>query len=164
MQDKNDMTLHVGVRLSGSLDSANHPAVTAVYELLDSEPPSRGVVAANGDIDLNQMDFDGKRYSKRTDITFTLAGEINDPAGQPLAFRFPADPDQAIEVKYKGSRTHDGMTPRAGADPMSVVLDDEDHANRTYQYCLSVRVHTAGAAVGEHVTCVLDPLIVNRRQ
>lgn len=164
MIDKNDMTLHVGVQLSGSLDAANHPTVTAVYSQLDSDPPSKGVVAANGDIDLNQMDFDGKRFNKRTEITFTLSGNIDDPAGQPLAFRFPVDPSQAVEVKYKGNRTCEGMTPRAGDNAMSVVLDDEDHANRTYEYCLSVRLHTAGAAVGEHVTCVLDPLIVNRRQ
>ena len=164
MNDKNDMTLHVGVRLSGSLDAANHPTVTAAYEQLGSDPPSKGVVAANGDIDLNQMDFDGKRYSKRIDITFSLSGDIESPDGDPLAFRFPANPEQAIEVKYQGERTREGMTPRAGPDAMSVVLDDEDRANRTYEYCLSVRVHTAGAAVGDHVTCKLDPLIVNRRQ
>lgn len=164
MSGRTDMTLHVGVRLSGSLDAANHPTVTAVYDQLDSHPPSNGVVAANGDIDLNQMDFDGTRFNKRTDITFTLSGNIDNPSGQPLAFRFPADPEHALEIKFQGNRTHDGMTPRQGASAMSVVLDDEDRANRTYEYCLSVQVHTTGAAVGDHVTCVLDPLIVNRRQ
>jgi hypothetical protein len=164
MPVKNDMTLHVGVRITGSVDAANHPAVTAVYDQLGSSPPSNGVVAANGDIDLNRMEFEGRRFNRQTDITFTLSGEVHGPGGRPLEFRFPADPDEAIAVKYKGKRTREGMTPRAGANAMSVVLDDEDRESRTYEYCLNVLVATAGPAVGDHVTCVLDPLIVNREQ
>lgn len=163
MTGKTDMTLHVGVRLSGSLDAASQPTVTAAYDQLGSDPPSSGVVSANGDIDLNRMDFDGRRFNKQTDITFTLSGAIDGPSGQSLAFGFPSDPEQAIEVKYQGRSTRDGMTPRAGASPMSVVLDDEDRANRTYEYCLNVQVDS-GAAAGERVICALDPLIVNRQQ
>jgi len=162
MAGKKDMTLHIGVRLSGSLDAANHPAVTAVYDQLDSNPPGNRVVAANGDIDLNEMDFDGKIHNRKVDITFSLSGNIQGGSGQSLRFHFPPDPAEAIVVKYKGKPTTDGMTPRAGANEMSLVLDDENRARRKYEYCLNVLVATAGP--GNHVTCVLDPLIVNRWQ
>lgn len=161
---KSDMTLHVGVDIIGSVDADNPGAVSAVYRQLGSEPPSEGVVSANGDINLNRMDFDGKRFNRKTDITFTLSGSVTAPEGQLLEFRFPTDPEEAIVVKYNGQRTPDGMTPRAGADPMSVVLDDDNRDSRTYDYCLNVLVATGAPAAGKDVTCRLDPRIVNRAQ
>jgi hypothetical protein len=164
MAGKKDMTLHIGVRLSGSLDAANHPAVTAVYEQMDSNPPGTDVVAANGDIDLNGMDFDGKIYTRKVDITYSLSGKIQGASGQSLRFRFPSNPAEAIVVKYKGKPTTVGMTPRPGATEMSLVLDNDNRAKRKYDYCLNVLVATAAPGPGNQVTCVLDPLIVNRRQ
>ncbi len=162
MAGKKDMTLHVGVRLSGSLDAAHHPAVTAVYEQLDSSPSGNGVVGANGDIDLKNMDFSGKLHNRRIYITFSLSGIIQDASGQSLRFHFPPDPAKAIVIKYKGNSTTEGMTPLPGANEMSLVLDNKNLAGRKYEYCLNVLVGTAGPGPGSQVTCVLDPLIVNR--
>lgn len=164
MNHKNDMTLHVGVNITGSWDADNQPTIRAQYQQLDSNPRSKDVVKPNGDIDLNNMEFDGKHFNKNTDITFTLSADMDNPTGQPMEVRFPDDPREAVVVKLDGKPTTDGMIPRAGANRMSVVLDDENKANTKYDYTLNVLVTAAGPARGEPVACKLDPIIVNRRQ
>lgn len=162
MSTKTDMTLGISVVVTGNIDQGGNFTATASYGQTGSNPDSPGVVGTSGDIDLNNMAFNGQQYNKQTDITFTLSGTVTSANGQNLPFSFPVNPADAISITAVGGGSVDGMTPCAGADAMSLLLDDEDKNGKSYRYCLNIWALTNSPNPGDGVGCQLDPQIVNR--
>ncbi|MBB1059840.1 hypothetical protein [Marilutibacter spongiae] len=162
MGDKQDMTLGINVTVSGSVDANGNFTASATYSQGASNPASSNVVQSDGSVNLGNMAFSGSDYNRQTDITFTLGGTVTNAAGTSLPFSFPTDPASAITITGRDGNGVDGMTAVAGSSVQSVVLDDEDKRNRSYNYCLTIWARTDSPNPGDGVSCTLDPVIVNR--
>jgi hypothetical protein len=151
-----DMSLTVSLVVNGSI-SGTTPSVTAQYSQSASNPESDNVVDPSGDINLANMAWNSG-FSVDTDITFNLSGQITDQNGNPLAFNFPSDPDQACTITRIGGGKNNQIRPKSGATLMQLIIDDDDKDPTSYNYVLSLTVATQPNPTIVH----LDPRIVNR--
>jgi len=155
---KPDMTLGVNVNVTGTLNGSTLTA-SATYSQATSNPPSTGVVASNGDIDLNQMTDPNHQFSNETDITFMLSGTITDGNGNSYNVVFPDTVDQAVTISQKGGGGHGQLAPSL-VSTSSLLIDDTNNDGQDYSYCLTIEPNMISA--DGIPTCPLDPNIVNR--
>jgi len=156
---KPDMSLAVNVNVTGSIDSNNKLNATATYTQGTTVPASTNVVDANGDINLNNMNDVGNRYSNQTDITFMLSGTITDQNGNSYSVVYPDTVAQAVNIQEKGGGGHGQLTPSLPSES-SLLIDDSDTDGQDYTYCLTVEPNMISA--DDIPTCPLDPQVVNR--
>ena len=155
---KPDMTLGVNVNVTGTLNGSTLTA-SATYSQATSNPPSTGVVASNGDIDLNQMSDPNHQFSNETDITFMLSGTITDGNGNSYNVVFPDTVAQAVTISQKGGGGHCQLAPSL-VSTSSLLIDDTNNDGQDYSYCLTIEPNMISA--DGIPTCPLDPNIVNR--
>ena len=155
---KPDMTLGVNVNVTGTLNGSTLTA-SATYSQATSNPPSTGVVASNGDIDLNQMTDPNHQFSNETDITFMLSGTITDGNGNSYNVVFPDTVAQAVTISQKGGGGHGQLAPSLVSNS-SLLIDDTNNDGQDYSYCLTIEPNMISA--DGIPTCPLDPNIVNR--
>lgn len=159
MGNKPDMSLSVSVVVTGTLDNSGNLAVSAQYAQTASVPVSSGVVDPGGDINLKNMAYNGNEYSKDTDITFNLSGQITNPQGGAVNFNFPSNPAEAVTIRKHGGGSTEKLVPRSGNGAMQIIIDDENNDNANYTYCLNLWALT-DPPNGQFAQ--LDPNIVNR--
>ncbi|MBO9518206.1 MAG: hypothetical protein J7493_09080 [Porphyrobacter sp.] len=158
MPDLPDMTLTLNVTVTGTVDASGNVSISAQYAQAGSNPVSSNVVDSSGDIDLNNMAYDGSSYNVDTDITVNLSGQITDASGNNVNFSFPSQSAQAVTITRDGGGQSD-INALPGNSLMQVIIDDNDDDGAGYSYCLALWVETAPPD-GQLVS--LDPRIVNR--
>ncbi len=156
---KTDMTLEIGVAVSGNIDAGGTLVATATYTQTGADPASQGVVDQYGSIDLTKMNYDSAQYNSRTDIVFNLSGTITDASGNSVPFGFPADANSAVTITVPAGGSGTEIVPQSGTSSQQLILDDQDEDGDTYQYCLAPVAQPAG---GNPIPFQLDPRIVNR--
>ncbi|MFN2099037.1 hypothetical protein [Altererythrobacter sp. MF3-039] len=159
-----DMTVTVNVAVSGNYDFSdpeNPPTINASYSGSSTPPPNgnQKVVQTNGNVNLTALNKSSGTYSNRTDIEFTLSGEVLDQNGDSHSPLYPAVLNDAVTVVPVGTAPRRGAGVPAGWQTSSsastaVTVIDPDTDGQNYSYCLYV--------VLDGVTCPVDPSIMNR--
>lgn len=158
---KQDMSLTVNVNVTGQLNGNTLTVSQKTYTQTASNPPSTNVVAADGKIDLTQMNDPNHDFNNQTDITFMLSGTITDNDGDTYNVVFPEQVSQALSLQKKN-----GGPPAAGEfnpslqSDNTLLLDDANSDGEDYLYCLTIEPDMISA--DPIPTCPLDPMIVNR--
>lgn len=157
-----DMTVNITVTVSGTYDLTSNPPPTISASYTGTTTPAangnQSVILANGNINLNALNKAGGDYSNETNISFTLAGSINDTQGNTYTPEFSADAGNNIRVVPVGTNPPGNPIPagwsRSANGSSTVGLTDPDIDGQNYNYTLF--------AIFGNVTCPIDPAIMNR--
>lgn len=162
MPKKKDSLLNVNLSVSATQNSdGTWRNLTTTYSQGVTEPPSPGVVGANGDIDLSRFQDPDGQYGPATDIIITLSNcNVVDKFGNSLNMIYAPQGNNQITFTGRDAASQFVRAVGSGSN-IAVAFTDTDTDSGDYHYCLNLWGYEDGHRPPEGYPLPLDPKIVN---